>query len=207
MLRRHIERSAVDVHTGRRPSRSTSTRRPGDGPALTADDALPAGRRGVRRRRPAARRARPRRRACPSATRGGVVVDDGCAPPTRRSTRSASVACVGRHGLRPGRRRATRWPRSPPTGCSAARRPSPAPTCRPSSSCSASTSPASATPSRRRPARSSRLHRPGGAGVYKKLVITDDARTLLGGILVGDAGRTPAARRWSAAELAATRPL
>ena len=60
-------------------------------------------------------------------------------------------------GALPGARRprATRWPRSPSTGCSAATRPSRAPTCRPSSSCSASTSPRSATRSRRRPARSS----------------------------------------------------
>jgi nitrite reductase (NADH) large subunit len=38
-----------------------------------------------------------------------------------------------------------------------------------------------------------RLRRP-GAGVYKKLVLSDDARTLLGGVLVGDASAYAALR-------------
>ena len=48
-------------------------------------------------------------------------------------------------------------------------------------------SPASATPSpnRRAPSRSSTPTRP--AGLYQKIVVSDDAKTLLGGIFVGDA--------------------
>ncbi len=39
------------------------------------------------------------------------------------------------------------------------------------------------------------------SGVYKKLVVTDDARTLLGGILVGDASAYPAARALAGREI------
>lgn len=39
------------------------------------------------------------------------------------------------------------------------------------------------------------------AGVYKKLVVTDDARTLLGGVLVGDASAYPSARALAGREI------
>ena len=83
------------------------------------------------------------------------------------------------------------------------RRASPAPICRPSSSCSASTSPASATRSpTRRSARApvASSSRTALRGVYQKLVCRRRRRRLLGGILVGDADAYPhAARRRCAA--------
>ena len=84
--------------------------------------------------------------------------------------------------------RASRWPRWPPTASSAARRPSPAPTRPPSSSCSAWRSPSSA---RMDGALDVTFMDP-VSGVYQKLFVSDDAQTLLGGICVGDA--TPYAR-------------
>ena len=75
-----------------------------------------------------------------------------------RSARSPASAAAASASSPP----ATRWPRSSPTGCSAAPAPSPAPTCRPSSSSSGSTSRASATRSPRSPgAPRGRLLRPG----------------------------------------------
>ena len=62
----------------------------------------------------------------------------------RTSTRSARSP-RSRAAATAWSRPATRWPRWWPTGCSAAPPNSPVPTCPPSSSCSASTSPASAT--------------------------------------------------------------
>ena len=105
--------------------------------------------------------------------------------------------------LGPGRRRATRWPRSSWTGCSAATRPSRAPTSRPSSSFSGSTWPASATPSRESPGALEVVYADPVAGVYKKLVMSDDAQTLLGGVLVGDASAYAALRPLVGAQLGA----
>ena len=62
---------------------------------------------------------------------------------------------------------------------------SPAPTCPPSSSCSASTWPASATPSPTTPGALELTYADPITKVYKKLVVTADGKHLLG----GDAGR------------------
>ena len=135
-----------------------------------------------------ARRAGPRRPGCAVGERGGVVVDDACRTADPTICAIGECACIdGRvYGLvAPGYAMAEvvadrllggdgHLPR---------RR-----HCRPSSSCSASTWPASATPSRQRPARSRSSSPTRSAGVYKKLVLSDDAQTLLGGVLVGDAG-------------------
>ena len=144
------------------------------------------------RRRAAARRSWPATAGLDVGQRGGVV-DRRRVPhvATRTSGRSAS-APPSRAAATASSRPATRWPRSSPTGCSAARRRSPAPTCRPSSSCSASTSPASATRTARHRARSRSSSTTPSKGTYAKLVVSDDAQTLLGGILVGDASRVRA---------------
>ena len=68
-------------------------------------------------------------------------------------------------------------------------------------SCSGSTSPASATPSPRRPVPSRWCYADRSASAYKKLVVSDDASTLLGGVLVGDASAYTALRPLLGAEL------
>ena len=128
--------------------------------------------------------------------RGGVVVDEACR--TRRpaaSGRSARSRCIGGRclglvapGLRDGRGR--RRPR-----CSAATATFPG----------ADTVHQAQAARRRRRQLRRRLRRrrrvPSSSstptpspGVYKKLVVTDDARTLLGGVLVGDASATRSLR-------------
>ena len=79
--------------------------------------------------------------------RGGVVVDDDLRTSDPDIFAIGEVALQRRHDLRPGRARATRWPRSPRPTSPASRAPSRASTCPPSSSSWAWTSPASATPS------------------------------------------------------------
>ena len=168
-------------------------------------------RRRLRRRRPPARRARPRRPGCAVGERGGVVVDDACRTTDRarlRDRRGAPRSRAAATGWSPP---ATRWPRSSPTGCSAA-----TPTF-PGADLStklkllgvdvASFGDAHRA---RRPARSRSCSRDPATGTYTKLVVSDDAQTLLGGILVGDArvrvaapaGRPRAARRPGGADLA-----
>ena len=174
-LHRRGVRAAADGAAGRRG------RRRGAAPDHRGDGRRRAPRHGIgvdrrRRRRPRGRAAAGRRRRMPLPVdvvvfATGVRPRDELAGPAglpigaaRRRGRRRGVPHRGPAGLggRRGRlrsraaawawsRRATRWPRSSSTGCSAATRPSRAPTCRPSSSCSASTSPRSATPSRRRP--------------------------------------------------------
>ena len=77
-------------------------------------------RRGVLRRHPAARRARPRRPASTVGPRGGVVVDDGCRTSDDAHLRDRRVRAASAAGSTAWSRPATRWPRSSPTGCSAA---------------------------------------------------------------------------------------
>ena len=85
-----------------------------DGPALDVDVVVFAT--GVRPRDELAREA-----GLEVGERGGVVVDDACRTGgPERLRRSARCACIEGRCLGPGRRRATRWPRSSPTGCSAA---------------------------------------------------------------------------------------
>ena len=119
--------------------------------------------------------------------RGGILIDErlpdlGPAYPRGRRGRELRRRCASASSLP-----ATRWRRSPRHDCSAVRHPSPATTSRPSSSSRASMSRASATRSPRRRARSTSSTPTPSPGVYKKLVLSDDAKTLLGGILVGDA--------------------
>ena len=167
----------------------------------------PAGRPGrVRHRRPPARRARPRRRPG-VGERGGVVVDEALSRPRcRTSTRSArspaSTAAPGAWSLP-----ATRWPRSSPTGCSAA----------------TATFPGADTSTKLKllgvdvasfgdafaesPGALEVVYADPVAGAYKKLVVSDDAQTLLGGVLVGDAQRLRvAAADGRASRSAPTRP-
>ena len=184
----HRVRAASHVRTGqRRPPDSTPTSAATSAALEFRDGRLRRhGRRRVRRRRAAARRARPRRPGWRSARAAASSSTRRARPPTpasSRSARSPASTAAASASSRP----ATRWPRSPPTGCSAAPRRSPAPTTRPSSSCSGSTSPASATRSRQTPGALEVVYADPVAGVYKKLVLSDDAQTLLGGILVGDA--------------------
>ena len=159
-----------------------------DGPALDVDVVVFAvGVRAARRARPGGRaggrRARRRRRRRRLPHRGPERLGRSARSPASRAAASASS------------RPATRWPRSSPTGCSAARRPSPAPTSRPSSSSSASTSRASATRSRRTPgAPRGRLLRPGRRRLQEARAVATTRRTLLGGILVGDAAAYAALR-------------
>ena len=145
------------------------------------------GRRGrLRHRRPPARRARPRGR--PADRRA------------RRRRRRRGLPDVGPRRLGDRRSRlhrgpragawsppATRWPRSSPTGCSAAQ----------------ATFPGADTSTKLKllgvdvasfgdafgatEGALEIVYADPVAGVYKKLVLSDDARTLLGGILVGDA--------------------
>ena len=91
------------------------------------------GRRRDRRGRPAARRAGPRRPAWRSASAAAIVVDDTCLTSDLDISAVGEVACI-QGAASASSPRATRWRRSPPTGCSAAPRRSPAPTPRPSSS-------------------------------------------------------------------------
>ena len=125
----------LDRGAGRRPPRASSCR---DGTALLDRPGRLLG------RHPPARRAGPRRR--PRRRRARRRRHRRRVPHQRRERlRHRRVSRPSRAAATAWSRPATRWPRSSPTGCSAARRPSPAPTCPPSSSCSASTSPASAT--------------------------------------------------------------
>ena len=133
------------AHSARRSRRSSRTggrmlrRRSPTAPSSTLDVVVFAA--GIRPRDELARDAGPARSASAAASSSTTPA----APPTRTSTRSASApASTGRcyglvaPGLRDGRGR-----RRP--AARRRRRPSPAPTRRPSSSCWASTSPASAT--------------------------------------------------------------
>ena len=217
-------RAAPDAAAGRRraAARLCAAHR---GPGRHRADAVPrrskiAGRHGrvarmELRRRPGARRRRRRLRggrSRPATSSPGTAgwrsasaaASSSTTPAARQDPRIWAIGEVRLHPgplPRPRRARATRWPRSSPTGCSAARAPSPAPTSPPSSSSSASTSPASATRSRRRRAASRSSISDPVAGVYKKLVMSDDARTLLGGILVGDASAYAALRPMVGREL------
>ena len=208
MLRRLIEELGVSVRTRRRDL--AGSRRP-DG--RRAPD-------GLRRRRrcstptwscspPACGPATswPATPACRSASAAACVVDDGLPHRRRAVCAIGEVAGIDGRCLRPGRARATRWPRSSPTGCSAARRPSPAPTPPPSSSCSASTWPAFGDALGATHGALDVVYADPATGVYAKLVLSDDAQTLLGGVLVGDAvGLRRRCGRWSAGPLPA-RPL
>ena len=144
-------------------------------------------RRGVRR--PASARATswPARPAWRSASAGESSPTRAARPATRSIFAIGEVAHIagrvlgpGRPGLHDGRGRRRPTARAAP-------RPSRAPTCRPSSSCWASTSPASAMRSPPRTGSLEVVYADPVAGVYKKLVMSDDAQTLLGGMLVGDA--------------------
>ena len=189
-LRRLIEELGVEVRTSHRDREGARRRRRRGSTGWTSPTArrLPVDvvvfATGVRPRDELAREA-----GLDVGERGGVVVDEACRDPaTATSTRSArwpaSTAAPGAWSAP-----ATRWPRSSPTGCSAARRPSPAPTPPPSSSCSASTSPASATPSPSRPAPSRSSTPTRSPASTRSWCMSDDAQTLLGGMLVGDASR------------------
>ena len=131
------------------------------------------------------------------AERGGVLVDERCAPPTSTSGRSASARRVaGRMyglvapGYDDGRDR--RRPR-----CSAATARSPAPTCPPSSSCSASTSRASATRSPTTEGALELVYADAVAGVYKKLVVSEDGKPCSAASWSATRRRTACCGRWS----------
>ena len=129
--RRGRRRGAAPAHRGPRRHRAHRRPRPrrmragADGAgrrAMEFADGAEARRRRrrLRRRHPPARRARPRRRAA-VGERGGIVVDDGLPHrATRPSTRSASAPASSGRDATAWSRPATRWPRSSPTGCSAA---------------------------------------------------------------------------------------
>ena len=121
MLRRHIEDLGVTVHTGRRRRR----RSPASGRVRPG---------GLRRRRrcstPTSSSSRPAcgpatswpgRRASTSASAAACWSTRPAAPRTGTSSRSASARRWAA-GCTAWSRPATRWPRSSPTGCSAARR-------------------------------------------------------------------------------------
>ena len=148
----------------------------------------------LRRRHPAPRRAGPGRRPGRRARAAGSLVDDDL-PHRRRAdlgdrrVRRRSTAPV----LRPGRARATRWPRWSPTGCSAA----------------TATFPGADTSTKLKllgvdvacfgDATADRgpldvTFTDPATRVYAKLVLSDDAQTLLGGVLVGDASAYPTLR-------------
>ena len=126
-------------------------------------------------------------RAGRSASAAASVVDARL--PHRRpgtSTRSAS-APLSTAAATGWSRRATRWPRSSPTGCSAARPTFPGADLSTKlkllgvdvasfGDAHGTTEGALEVVSPTRP-----------SGIYAKLVVSDDAQTLLGGILVGDA--------------------
>ena len=104
----------------------------------------------------------------PVGERGGVVVDDACRTADPPICAIGECAAHRRDGATASSARASRWPRSSPTGCLGGHgRCSPAPTCRPSSSSWASTSPASATRSRTRRRARRHLHRPGRRGLQE----------------------------------------
>ena len=161
MLRRHIEDLGLDRPHRTAPQRDRAGRRrrgrrmrSSDGGVLDADLVVFSA--GVRPRDELARAA-----GLAVGERGGVVVDD--ALPHRRPARlrDRRVRRDRRPGATAWSRPATRWPRWSPTGCSAATADVPRRRhCPPSSSCSASTWPASATRTARGRARR-RLHRPG----------------------------------------------
>ena len=159
-----------------------------DGPALDADVVVFAA--GVRPRDELARDA-----GLEVGERGGVVVDDACR--TERPERLGDRRVRLHRGPlpRPGRARATRWPRSSPTGCSAARATFPgADTVHQAQAARRRRRQLRRRVRARRRARLEVVYADPVAGVYKKLVLSDDARTLLGGILVGDASAYAALR-------------
>jgi nitrite reductase (NADH) large subunit len=152
-LRRHVEDLGVHVHTGAddRASRAAT------GPV--AGMASPTATRSTSTSScspPASARATswPATAGLDVGERGGVVVDEAAAPPTRTSTPSASAR---RTAGAPGA-----WSRPATDGRGRRRPPARGPatftgaTCPPSSSCSASTSPASATRSPTTPEGASR---------------------------------------------------
>ena len=202
-LRRIIEGMGVDVRT-RHGVASRST------PTPTAAVAGLRARRRRRRRRVDvvvfATGVRPRDElAAPAGlatgARGGVRRRRGV-PHRRPATSGRSARSpASRAAAWAWSRRATRWPRWSSTGCSAATRPSPAPTCRPSSSCSASTSRSFGDAFATTPGALELVYSDPVAGVYTKIVVTDDARTLLGGVLVGDASAYASLRPMVGAEL------
>ena len=172
-----------------------------DGDELAADLVVFSA--GIRPRDELARAARPRRRRARRHRRRRRAA----APPTRDVYAIGECALRRRPDLRPGRARLRdgRGGRRP--AARRRRRRSPAPTCPPSSSCSASTWPASATPSRATPgARRRSPSTTRSPASTRSSSSPTTARTLLGGILVGDAvGVRHAARRWRERHAAARR--
>ena len=161
------------------------------------------GRRGrLRDRRPPARRARPRRpvsRSASAAASWSTRPAGRRSPASGRSARSPASRAASGAWSPP----ATRWPRSSPTGCSAAQ----------------ATFPGADTSTKLKllgvdvasfgdafgatDGALEVVYADPVAGVYKKLVLSDDARTLLGGILVGDASAYAALRPMVGRELGA----
>ena len=195
-LRRLIEKLGVTVRTSTATAKVRVRQHAAGSTGWTSPTARSLARRPgrLRHRRPAARRARPRgrpggRRARRRRGRRGLR-DRPVAATSSRSARSPASRAAPGAWSRP----ATRWPRSWPTGCSAVRPRSPAPTSPPSSSCSASTWPASATRSRSHPARSRSCTPTRWPAPTRSSCMSDDAQTLLGGVLVGDASAYAALR-------------
>ena len=206
VLRRHIEELGV-ARAHRR--RDHADRRPADGARRGA---------GVRRRQP---RSTPTWSCSPPAS--GRATSWPAPPASRSASAAASSSTTPAAPTRPGRLRhrrvrlrrrpratawsprATRWPRSSPTGCSAATATFTGADMSTklkllgvdvASFGDAFARDAGRARGRRTPTRSPASTRSSS--------LSDDAQTLLGGILVGDASRVRrAARRWSARALPA----
>ncbi len=205
-LRRLIEKLGVSrAHVHRHLQGARRVQRPGepDGLRRRLQAARRPGR--VRHRRAAPRRARPRRRprgrrARRRGRRRGLC-DRACRTSTRSARSPASRAAPGAWW-----RPATRWPRSSPTGCSAARPPSRAPTPPPSSSSSGSTSPASATRSPSPPARSRWCTPTRWPGPTRSSWSPTTRRPCSAACSSATPAPTPRCARWSARSWAPTRP-
>ena len=119
--------------------------------------------------------------------RGGVVVDEGCATavPGRLRDRRGRLH-RGPH-LGAGRLPATRWPRSSPTGCSAAQATFPGADISTKLKLLGVDVASFGDAFAESPGALEVVYADPVAGAYKKLVVSDDAQTLLGGVLVGDA--------------------
>ena len=154
---------------------------------------------GVLGRHPPARPAGPRRRA--RHGRAGRRARRRAVPHLRPARlRDRRVRGARRPDVRPGRARLRRWPRWSPTRCSTGPARSPAPTCPPSSSCSASTWRPSATRSPPPRARWSWSSPTPSAGVYKKLVVTRRTATRCSAASwSATPRRTASSGRWSPA--------
>ena len=194
MLRRHIEELGLDrAHRrGHRADRSATARV--TGLALRRRRAA-RGRPGrLLGRHPAPRRAGPRGRARRSAERGGVLVDEQLPHPrpARLGDRRVRGAGGRMYGLvAPGYAMAEVVADALLGGPGTLR---PARTCPPSSSCSASTWRRFGDAFATTEGALEVVFADPVAGVYKKLVVTEDGRPLLGGILVGDASAYGALR-------------